>query len=103
VRRLQPVPILPEAFDVVATRRVQRDCTVSFEGRVYSVPFVLCGLQVEVRGCAGVVQVWHEGRVRAEHPRHTPERLLLDPSHYDGAGDERVAAPPPLGRMGRRL
>jgi hypothetical protein len=30
VRQLQPLPILPEAFDVVATRRVQRDCTVSF-------------------------------------------------------------------------
>src|SRR4051794_11178940 len=102
-RLLRPLPLLPEPFDLIATRAVQRDCTVSFEGRVYSVPFVLCGLQVEVRGCAGVVQVWHEGRVRAEHPRHTPERLLLDPSHYDGEGDERVAAPQPLGRMGRRL
>jgi transposase len=102
-RLLRPLPLLPEPFDLIATRAVQRDCTVGFEGRVYSVPFVLCGLQVEVRGCAGVVQVWHEGRVVAEHPRHTPERLLLDPSHYDGAGDERVAAPPPLGRMGRRL
>ncbi|HEX2066206.1 MAG TPA: IS21 family transposase [Candidatus Thermoplasmatota archaeon] len=101
--RLRPVPLLPEPFDLTATRPVQKDCTVSFEGRAYSVPFVLCGQQVEVRGCAAVVQVWHGGQVVAEHPRHTPQRLLLDPSHYDGAGDERVAAPQPLGRMGRRL
>ena len=29
--------------------------------------------------------------------------MLLDPSHYDGPGDERVAPPLPLGRMGRKL
>ena len=101
--RLRPLPVLPEAFDVVATRTAQRDCTVSFEGRTYSVPFRLCGLAVEVHGCAGVVQIWHDGRVVAEHPRHTQERLLLDPSHYDGPGDERVSPPVPLGQMGRKL
>ena len=31
------------------------------------------------------------------------ERLLIDPSHYDGPGDDRVAPPVPLGRMGRKL
>ncbi len=103
VRRLQPLPILPEAFDVVATRRVQRDCTVNFEGRVYSVPFALCGLTVEVHGCADLVQVWHEGQVVAQHPRHTEQRLLLEPAHYEGPSTERVAAPVPLGKMGQRL
>lgn len=103
LRRLQPLPILPEAFDVVATRRVQRDCTVNFEGRVYSVPFALCGLAVEVHGCADVVQVWHDGQVVAQHPRHTEQRLLLEPAHYDGPSTERVAAPVPLGKMGQRL
>ena len=28
---------------------------------------------------------------------------MLDPAHYDGPGDDRVAPPAPLGRMGRRL
>ena len=103
LRRLQPLPLLPEAFDVVATRRVQRDCTVSFEGRVYSVPFALCGLTVEVHGCADLVQVWHDGQVVAQHPRHTEQRLLLEPGHYEGPSTERVAAPVPLGKMGQRL
>jgi hypothetical protein len=102
-RLLRPLPILPEPFDLAVTRRVQSDCTVNFEGRTYSVPFVLCGLPVEVRGCCGQVQVWHEGRQRAEHPRQTQERLLIEASHYDGVGDERVLPPVPLGRMGRRL
>ena len=43
---------------------------------------------MEVRGCAAVVQVWYDGRVVAEHPRHTQQRLLINPSHYDGPGDE---------------
>jgi hypothetical protein len=102
-RRLRPLPILPEVFDVAVTRTVQRDCLVHFEGRQYSVPFVLCGLAVEVRGGVGMVQVLHDGRVVAEHPRHSQARLLLDPNHYEGPGDRRVSAPVPLGQLGRRL
>jgi hypothetical protein len=101
---LRPLPAtLPLAFDVAVTRPVQKDCTISFEGRTYSVPFVLCGLAVEVRGCAEVVQVLPDGRVVAEHPRHSRARLLLDPAHYEGPGDDRVTPPVPLGRMGQRL
>jgi transposase len=102
--RLRPLPAtLPLAFDVALTRTVQKDCTLSFEGRTYSVPFLLCGLRVEVRGCAEVVQVLHEGQVVAQHPRHSRVRLLLDPAHYEGPGDERVCPPVPLGKMGQRL
>jgi transposase len=100
---LRRLPLLPEVFDVVATRVVHKDCTVNFEDRAYSVPFRLCGLAVEVRGCATTVQFLHDGRVVAEHPRASRERIVLDPAHYEGAGDERVAPPVPLGRMGRRL
>jgi transposase len=100
---LRPVPLLPEAFDIAVTRPVHADCTVNFEGRTYSVPFVLCGRSVEVRGCAEVIQVLHEGQIVAEHSRASRRRILIDPSHYDGPGDERVAPPVPLGRMGRRL
>jgi transposase len=102
-RLLRALPLLPAAFDVVATRWVQRDCTISFEGRTYSVPFVLCGQAVEVHGCVEVVQIWHGGQVVAQHPRHTQQRLLLDPAHYEGPANERVSRPVPLGKMGRRL
>lgn len=102
--RLRALPAaLPLAFDVALTRTVQKDCTISFEGRSYSVPFVLCGLGVEVRGCACVVQVLHDGQVVAQHPRHSRVRLLLNPAHYEGPGDERVMPPVPLGKMGQRL
>jgi len=100
---LSPLPILPEPFDQVATRRVTDDCLVSFEGRQYSVPFAYVGRRVEIRGCVGVVQVLVDNRIIAVHPRHTLERLVLDPTHFDGEATDTVLPPPPLGRMGRRL
>ncbi len=103
LERLRPLPILPEPFDVAVTRWVDRDCLVAFEGRQYAVPFALAGQAVEVRGCAGVVQIWAEGRVVKAYPRHTPERLLMDPDCFEGEATGRVLPPPPLGRMGRKL
>jgi transposase len=101
---LQPLPaLLPQPFDLVAQRRVARDATVSFEGRTYSVPFRFTDQVVEVRGCATTVQVWVAATIVAEHPRHTRQRLLIDPAHYEGPSTDRVAAPTPLGRMGRKL
>jgi transposase len=101
--RLAPLPILPEPFDVVVTRPVHADCTVRFEDRAYTVPFEFAGQTVEVRGCAGKVQILGGGRILREYPRHSSEWILLDPSCYEGAATERVQAPPPLGAMGRRL
>jgi transposase len=103
LERLAPLPILPEPFDVAVTRTVHKDCTVNFEGRTYAVPFRLVGQRVEVRGCASQVQILAEGRVLREYPRRTTERLLLDQSCYEGEATDRVLAPVPLGRMGRRL
>ena len=101
--RLRPVPILPEPFDVALTRRVGRDGLLWFEGRQYAVPFRFAEEAVEVRGCAGVVQIWAEGRVVKQYPRGTKERLLIDPDCYEGEATDRVLAPPPLGRMGGKL
>jgi transposase len=101
--RLQPLPLLPEVFDVAVTRKVHTDCTVNFEDRSYSVPFLLVGRQVEIRGCSGTVQILDEGSVVAEHPRGTEARVVIDPAHYEGPGNDRVSRPTPLGRMGRRL
>ena len=100
---LTVLPILPEPFDVVVTRRVHRDCMVRFENRQYTVPFEYVGRQVEVHGCAGKVQIWADGKVIKEYPRHTRQLILIDPGCYEGESTERVLAPRPLGRMGRRL
>jgi hypothetical protein len=101
---LTPLPTpLPEPFDVVVMRPVGRDGLVCFEGRQYSVPFRLIGETVEVRGAAGAVQILKACAEVARHPRGTARRLVIDPQHYDGPNTERVIAPPPLGRMGRRL
>jgi transposase len=103
-RLLTPLPAaLPEPFDRVVQREVSRDALVSFEGHSYSVPFRFVDQTVEVRGCAATVEVWAEGRRVAEHPRRTRQRILIDPRHYEGASTPHVAAPTPLGRMGRRL
>lgn len=100
---LAPLPLLPEPFDVAVTRPVAKDCTVQFEGRRYAVPFEHAFGLVEVRGCAGRVQILAGGKVAKEYPRGTPERILVDPACYEGEATDRVLPPPPLGRMGERL
>jgi transposase len=100
---LGPLPRLPEPFDRVATRRVSLDCLVSFDGRQYSVPFAWVGQDVEVRGGAHTVQVLAGQAVVAEHPRHSAERLVINPAHYEGSATERVLPPTPLGRLSERL
>lgn len=103
LKKLAPLPLLPEPFDVAVTRPVHKDSTVRFEQRTYTVPFAFVGQRVEVRGCAGKVQILAEGRVVQEHPRGTEERLLIDPACYEGPATDHVLAPVPLGKMGRRL
>jgi transposase len=94
---------LPEPFDIVVMRQVGVDALVAFEARQYSVPFSHIGSRVEVRGCARSVQIYKDCALIASHPRGTPARLIIDQGHYDGQGTSRVAAPPPLGRMGTRM
>lgn len=98
---LQPLPTMAEPFDVVVTRRVSRDCLVSFEGRRYSVPFAWVGRQVDVLGTHAHVLVWAQGTEIARHARRTRGRLLIDPAHYEGTSTERVERPTPLGQRGR--
>ena len=98
---LQPVPALVEPFDVVVTRRVSRDCLVSFEGRRYSVPFAWVGRQVDVWGTLTHVVIRGAGDELARHARGTPARLLIDPAHYEGPSTDRVERPTPLGQRAR--
>jgi transposase len=103
LERLAPLPILPEPFDVVVTRPVHDDCMAHFESRSYPVPFYHVGQQVEIRGCADTVQILAQGEIVREYPRGTAERVLIDPSCYEGESTDRVLPPTPLGRMGRKL
>jgi transposase len=103
IEHLGKLPILPEPFDVVVTRPVHKDCRVNFESRSYPVPFAHVGQTVEVRGCAGKVQILSCGRILREYPRHTEERILIDPTCYEGEPTDQALPPPPLGKMGRKL
>ena len=103
---LGPLPeTLPEPFDLVKTRKVHKDSTIRFEGRTYAVPFGFAFGRVEARGCAGKVRIFDEdtGMELITYPRHTRERILIDPSCYEGKATDRVLPPRPLGRMGRKL
>jgi transposase len=98
---LQPLPAMSDPFDVVVARRVQRDCLVSFEGRRYSVPFTWVGRNVEILGTHAHVVIRADGREIARHVRHTRERLILEPAHYEGESTDHVIRPTPLGLRGR--
>jgi transposase len=98
---LQPIPTMAEPFDVVVTRRVSRDCLVSFEGRRYSVPFAWVGRSVEILGTHRHVVIRGEGEQIARHARRTRQRLLIDPEHYEGPSTDRVERPTPLGHRAR--
>jgi len=98
---LQPLPGLGEPFDVLVSRRVSRDCLSSLEGRRYSVPFAWTGRQVEVWGTATSVVIRGSGAEIARHLRHTRERLVIEPAHYEGPSTDRVLAPTPLGTRAR--
>ena len=50
-----------------------------------------------------MVQILKDARIVAVHPRHTPERILIDPKHFEGEATDRVLPPLPLGKMGRKL
>ncbi len=97
-RHLGPLPILPEPFDVVVTRPVGIDCMVAFEGRSYSVPFRYVGQRVEVRGCAGRVQVLADAQIVSVHPRGTDRRLLIDARHFEGEASDEILPPLPRTR-----
>jgi len=103
---LRPLPAtLSEPFDLIRTCVVYKDCTIRFEGRTYTVPFQYARGSVEVRGCSGFIQIVDrkDGQVVRQYPRNTEERLLIDPTCYEGDSTGDVASPRPLGKMARKL
>ena len=102
----RPLPgWLTEPFDLVKPASVHKDCMVHFEGRSSAVPFLVAGCAVEVRGCSGCVRILdpQTATVLISYPRHTQQRILIDPTCYEGPGTAEVLSPKPQGRMARKL
>jgi transposase len=74
-------------------RCVAKDCTLSYRGNRYSVPFRYAGKTLLVREpvAAGKIEIYRELEVVAEH-RLADGRgaMVLDPAHYAGLSERRV-------------
>ena len=103
---LHALPALPYLVADKHLRRVGKDCLVSFEGSVYSVPAhaVRAGQRVEVRAGTDTVTIRAlpaDGeQMLAAHPRAAQRgSWVTDPEHWRGLPDGRTRAvtidPPP--------
>ena len=118
---LRPLPELPYLVAEKHLRRVGKDCLISFEASLYSVParMVRPGQRVCVqvhpdhtgdsvaRGATVVVHALavDGGEWLATHPRAAlRDSWVIDPAHFDGLPDGHTRAtvvePPPPGRGG---
>ncbi len=93
---LRPLPTAPYLVTDSHLRRVGKDCLVSFEASMYSLPArrIRAGQTVEVRAGAGTVTI-HEldGSLLASHPRAAVRgSWMVQDSHYDGLPDGHTRA-----------
>lgn len=93
---LAPLPAAPYLVADAHLRRVGKDCLVSFEASLYSLPArrIRAGQTVELRVDAGTVTVHAlDGTLLAGHPRATVRNTwVIDPAHYDGLPDGHTRA-----------
>ena len=66
---LNPLPNMPYEFANIKSVSVRLDYHVEIENHYYSVPCLLIGKKVEYRLSAHTVELFHEGRRVASHPR----------------------------------
>ena len=79
---LQPLPERPYEFAEWKTVRVNIDYHVAFDKHYYSVPHTLCRNQVEVRATEHMVEIFHQGKQVAIHPRSRKQgRFTTCPAH----------------------
>jgi transposase len=87
---LSPLPERPYVVCDRHTRRVAKDCLVSFEASCYSVPWraVRPGVRVELRVTPAEVAIWSLGRrsrLLATHPRAARRGTWqVDQAHWEG-------------------
>lgn len=66
---LKPLPSHPYRYRHVVKARAHIDYHVNYDGHYYSVPYRLRGEEVIVHACDYTIEVFHQGRCVAEHPR----------------------------------
>lgn len=107
---LRALPQLPYLVAEAHLRRVGKDCLVSFEASLYSVPAtaIRAGQRVAVRAGADTVTITalpvHGGAVLAVHPRAGRRgQWVVEESHWDGLpdGHTRATTLDPAGQPGR--
>ena len=96
---LRPIPVVPYVVTDTHLRRVGKDCLISFEASLYSVParLVHAGQRVVVRPTANEVTIRAQdvdgGVHLACHPRAVERGTwVIDPTHWDGLPDGRTRA-----------
>jgi transposase len=84
---LRPLPEKPYEFAIRKTARVNIDYHVEFEKHFYSVPHSLIHQEVDLRVTEHLVQIFHQGKSVAVHPRsskagrYTTLREHMPPNH----------------------
>ncbi len=88
---LGPLPTSRYEFAERRSARVNIDYHVQVEGHLYSVPYQLVHQQVEVRLAAQTLEIFHDGRRVAAHPRGLRKgAFTTDPSHRPKAHTEHL-------------
>jgi transposase len=78
------LPLPAERYELAEWRKVRTnlDYHVEVEGHYYSVPYQLCGVELEARVTARVVECFHKGRRVASHVRSSERgRHTTAPEH----------------------
>ncbi|WP_051276694.1 IS21 family transposase, partial [Desulfovirgula thermocuniculi] len=83
--KLRPLPPGEYQVNLSEKRLVSKDCLVSYDGNLYSVPFILAGREVEVKNNGRELLVFYQGELVAKHELAEGKgRMIRNPHHYEG-------------------
>lgn len=84
--KLKPIPDGDWVVDVTEVRQVSKDCLVSYDANLYSVPHYLAGKEVSVRADGSELLVYFRGELVARHTLCPDKgRIIRLPEHIEGA------------------
>jgi transposase len=78
---LLPLPGQPYELISWKEAKVHTDSCISFDRKLYSVPWKLVGREVWVRATPGSVAVYHDELRVATHPRRTRDKRVINDAH----------------------